>query len=121
MQSLKLDDSGDLIILSGNLQMVTGPEEIVQCCALAIGTNKGEWALDPEMGIDFARITGKGVTEEEIRDELTAGVLQEPRMQTVETVSVTFDRLKRTATADFTATAVNGDIITIEGVETVVG
>lgn len=121
MQSFKLDASGDLIFLSGELQLVSGPEEIAQCCALAIGTNKGEWMLDPEMGIDFARITGKGVTEEEIRDELTAGVLQELRIQTVDTVTVTFDRARRTATADFTATAVNGDVITIEGVETIVG
>jgi phage baseplate assembly protein W len=121
MQSLKLDASGDLVLLSGELQLVSGPDEIAQCCKLAVGTNKGEWVLDPEMGIDFARVTGKGVTEEEIRDELTAGVLQEPRIQTVDTVTVTFDRKNRTATADFTATAVNGDVITIEGVDTVVG
>ncbi|OMF28298.1 DUF2634 domain-containing protein [Paenibacillus sp. FSL H8-0259] len=121
MQSLKLDDSGDLIFLSGELQLITGPDEIAQCCELALGTNKGEWILDPDMGIDFARITGKGVTEEEIRDELTSGVLQEPRIQTVDTVNVTFDRQRRTATANFTAMAVNGDVIKIEGVDTVVG
>ncbi|MEK3963557.1 DUF2634 domain-containing protein [Paenibacillus sp. FSL H7-0323] len=121
MQSIKLDISGDLVFLDGELQLISGPEEIAQCCTLAAGTNKGEWILDPEMGIDFKRITGKGVTEEEIRDELTSGVLQEPRIQSVDTVTVTFDRMKRTATADFTATAVNGDVITVEGVETVVG
>lgn len=121
MQSLKLDDTGDLIFLSGELQLISGPDEIAQCCALAVGTNKGEWILDPDMGIDFKRITGKGVTEEEIRDELVAGVLQEPRIQTVDTVTITFDRAHRTATADFMATAVNGDVIKIEGVDTVVG
>ncbi|GGF77188.1 hypothetical protein GCM10010912_22830 [Paenibacillus albidus] len=121
MQSLKIDASGDLVITGGELQMVTGPEEIAQCCKLVLGTNQGEWFLDPELGIDFSRITGKGVTADEVRSEMTAGILQEPRVSEVNDVVVTFDRPNRTVTADITATAVNGDVVTIEGVETVVG
>lgn len=121
MQSLKLDDTGDLVILDGELQLVTGPEEIAQCCKLALGTAKGEWFLDPEIGIDFTRITGKGVTADEVRSEITDGILQEPRVQEVEDVQVSFDPVNRTVTANITAVAVNGDVITIEGVDTVVG
>lgn len=101
--------------------MVSGPEEIAQSCRMAMGTNKGEWFLDLDFGIDFSRITGKGVAEEDVRDELTEGMFQEPRIQTVDNVEVVFDRANRTFTATIAATGVNGDIITVEGVETVVG
>ncbi|WP_379142381.1 DUF2634 domain-containing protein [Paenibacillus sp. sgz500992] len=121
MQSLMLDASGDLVFLGDDLQLVTGPDEIAQCCKLVLGTNQGEWFLDPELGIDFSRITGKGVTADEVRSELTVGMLQEPRITEVNDVVVTFDRSNRTVSANITATAINGDVIKIEGVDTVVG
>lgn len=121
MLSLKLDASGDLVFSGGELQMVSDLEEIAQSCKLALGTNKGEWFLDPDLGIDFGRITGKGVTVEDVRDELTDGMFQDPRIQTVESVDVVLDTKSRAMTASIVATSVNGEIITIEGVEKVVG
>ncbi|MFD1777004.1 DUF2634 domain-containing protein [Paenibacillus rhizophilus] len=121
MLSLKVDETGDLVFAGGELQLVSGPEEIAQSCRMAVGTNKGEWFLDLDFGIDFSRIMGKSVTEDDVRDELTEGMFQEPRIQTVDSVDVIFDRAARTFTADIKATSVNGDIITVEGVETVVG
>ncbi|AIQ61863.1 hypothetical protein PSTEL_00695 [Paenibacillus stellifer] len=121
MLSLKVDDTGDLVFSGGELRMVSGPEEIAQCCRMILGTNKGEWFLDLDFGIDFSRILGKDVTEEDVRDELTEGMLREPRIQTVDNVDVVFDRAARTVTATITATAINGDIITVEGVEKIVG
>lgn len=121
MLSLKVDDTGDLVFSGGELQMVSGPEEIAQCCRMAIGTNKGEWFLDLDFGVDFSRILGKGVTDEDVRDELTEGMFQDPRVQTVDAVNVVFDRSARKFTADIKATGINGDVITVEGVDQIVG
>ncbi|GBF73045.1 hypothetical protein PA598K_01330 [Paenibacillus sp. 598K] len=121
MFALRVDAFGDLVLLDGELQTVSGPEEIAQGCRLTLGTRAGEWFLDPVHGLDFDAIIGKDVSGESYRDAIAAALLQEPRIQTVDEVTVVFDRAERTAKVHVTASAINGDIITIEGVETVVG
>lgn len=116
MLTIKLDDTGDIMIHSGQLQMTTGSEEIAQSCRLILGVNKGEWFLNPELGIDHSKFLGKNVSRDEMQDEITSGLLQEPRVQTVETVNFEIDRAARKLTVSFKATATNGEIITAEGV-----
>lgn len=115
MQSLKLAN-GDLVIEGGELLMVEGPEELAQSVRLTLGTNKGEWFLDPDMGIDFAVFNAKQPSIEAMRDEIRAGLHQEPRIATVEEIDIMSDRVARTQLVTFVATATNGDTVT-EGVE----
>ncbi|PAD73664.1 DUF2634 domain-containing protein [Paenibacillus campinasensis] len=116
MISLKVDQSGDLVFAGGEMVTIEGPEELAQCCRLGIGTNKNEWFLNPDMGINFKLFLGKEIDEAQMRDELTAGLLQESRIQSVENVEFTINRKSRTMLVTFTATGINGETIQ-EGVE----
>lgn len=117
MISLKLDETGDLVFSGGDLVMIEGPEELAQCGRAAIGTNKGEWFLNPDAGITFSKFLGKEINEAEMRDELTAGLLQEDRIQSVEDIDFTINRKSRTMLVNFTAVGTDGERILVEGVQ----
>lgn len=117
MQSFKLTADGDLEFDSrGDLVMVEGDEELAQCCRVAIGTNEGEWFLNPEIGLAFRLFLGKLASEEEMRNELTRALLQEERIENVDDVTFTVDRAARLLTVTFKATGTSGEIIQQEGV-----
>ena len=112
MQSLKLSETGDILMsASGNLVMVEGTEEIAQCCHIGTGTNKGEWFLNPDMGITFSKFLGKQINEEEMREELTQGLMQEERIQSVDLIKFTVEKNSRTLLVTFDATSTEGERI----------
>ncbi|ETT45213.1 hypothetical protein C162_21793 [Paenibacillus sp. FSL R7-269] len=117
MFTIKLDDTGDIALQSGQLQMISGPDEIAQSCRLILGVQKGEWFLNPELGIDHKKFLGKGVSRDEMQDEIISGLLQEPRIQSVDAIEFSFNRQLRQLIVSFTATGTNGEVITMEGVE----
>ncbi len=114
MKTLLLRD-GDLVFAGGELQMVEGPEEVAQSCRVILGTRQGEWFLNPDMGIDFDVFLGKNPIREQMEDELRAGLDQELRIQSVE--DITINKTDRTQIVSFTATAVDGQVISEEEVE----
>lgn len=117
MQSLKLDGTGDLLFdAAGELMLLEGTEEVAQCCQIGIGTNKGEWFLNPTMGITFSLFLGKQVNEEEMRSELIEGILQDERIQSVDSVDFIINGKERTMSVSFVASSINGDVIQAKGV-----
>ncbi|HEY2493246.1 MAG TPA: DUF2634 domain-containing protein [Paenibacillus sp.] len=117
MQSLKLDQTGDIIFNhAGDLETLEDTMEVAQCCQIGIGTNKGEWFLNPDMGIPFSKFLGKQINEEEMRDELTVGLLQEERIQSVDRIEFTINQNSRTLLVTFEATTIDGEQIQVEGV-----
>lgn len=113
MQSLKLVN-GDLVFEGGELLMIDGPDELAQSAQLTLGTNKGEWFLDPDLGIDFDVFNAKRPSIEAMRDEIRAGLQQEPRITTVEEIDVISDRVARVQLVTFVATSIDGDAVTEE-------
>lgn len=103
--------NGDLVIEDGELLMVEGAAEIAQCCEIIIGTNKGEWFLNPGLGIEFSKLHGKNVTEEAVREQIRAGLRQEPRIDTVESIAVVLDNRTRESKVTFVATSTNGEVV----------
>lgn len=59
MKSFALDENGDLLIKNGEIQMVSGAELTQQKVKTVLSTNKGEWSLNVDEGIDFKNILGK--------------------------------------------------------------
>jgi len=116
LQSLKLVN-GDITFENGELVIIEGGEELAQCCRVGLGTNSGEWFLNPELGIEFMLFLDKNPNEEEMRDELMRGLLQEERIQTIEDVQFSVDHKARTMTISFTAMSVNGEKIEERGIE----
>ncbi|RPK29876.1 DUF2634 domain-containing protein [Paenibacillus xylanexedens] len=120
MQSLKLID-GDIQFENGDLLLVDGTEEVVQCCAITLGTRTGEWFLNPEVGIDFDMFLGKDFHEEAARDELIRALLTDERIESVEDVTFEVNRQERTMSVSFVAIGTNGEVVEQEGVEIGVG
>ena len=76
MKGFMLDDTGDVVIKSGAVQMVNGNELLKQTIKTILGTNKGEWPLNPDEGIAFSNVLGKGISEELIMEEIQQGLTQ---------------------------------------------
>ena len=54
-----LDESGDVVIQSGDIQMVNGVELTMQTIKSVLGTQKGEWFFNANEGINLNEILGK--------------------------------------------------------------
>lgn len=59
MKGFKLDESGDVSIRSGEIEMTHGAELTMQTIKSVLGTQKGEWFLNHNEGINHDNILGK--------------------------------------------------------------
>ena len=62
---------GDIVI-----QMISGDNLLKQKVQTVLGSNKGEWILNRDEGIEFSDILGKGNSEDIIRSEIQNGLNQ---------------------------------------------
>lgn len=77
MRSFALDENGDLLIEKGQIQMVHGSDLTKQKIKTVLNTQKGEWFLNWQQGINRNEILGKRMPEEEeIISEMQDGVSQ---------------------------------------------
>jgi phage baseplate assembly protein W len=112
LKTLKLID-GDLVFEKNDFQLIEGEEEIQQCAEIILGTNKKEWFLNPEFGIDFNNLIGK-VTDGQIENEILEGLAQEPRIESIENVAITRNKFNRKANVTFEATLANDETLESE-------
>lgn len=110
MQSPRLND-GDLWIDHNDLVLVEGTEELAQCCEIVLGTNQGEWFLNPSLGIDFSKLNGKMINQEEAKEEIRKGLRQEIRIKTIDEITVNLDTKSRESLITFTATSEDGEVV----------
>lgn len=103
MQGFKLDDKGDLSITNGVLDMTSDDNLTVQTLKTVLSTNKGEWFLNADEGINFSMILDKGVTEDMIRTQVNEALLQVDKELYLSNFAVVFDKTKRTAKVSFKA------------------
>ena len=116
MKSLLLSEDGDLIIERGDFVEVEGVDEIVQRFRFILRTNKGEWFLNPDEGIDFKVFWQKLPDEEEIRLALEDAVSQVPEIDRIENIRIDFDRRNRVLTVSFVAVLTTGEEVELEEV-----
>ncbi len=109
MFSLLLKD-GDIVIENNDLQLVEGPEEVAQSVAVVLGTNKEEWFLNLDKGIEYSNVLGKS-TDAQARNEIIQGIAQEPRIDTVDVLTIMDDKNTRTRLIKFEATSTDGEVI----------
>jgi hypothetical protein len=91
--------NGDTFV-DGDLVMVGGQEELRQNIENRLSVNIGEWFLNIKMGLDYAAITGKGVTDEEIDFAIRECCLQDERVKEVKNIKIFRDAKQRTANID---------------------
>lgn len=112
MKTIKLDATGDIALEKGDFLMVDGVEEIRQALYLSLATNKREWFLNPEFGLDFRAVTGK-VNDSQIRAAIIAAISQEERLELIEDLIINKDRQSRRLSVFFRVRIRSGE--TIEG------
>ncbi|MGG0757886.1 DUF2634 domain-containing protein [Brevibacillus laterosporus] len=114
MQSLRLVDDDLTFDERGELVWVDQVEEIAQCVQRILSTNKGEWFLNPSMGIRFSVFFEKIPNWDKMREEIRQGIFQEPRIQTVESIDFQVNHKHRSLSIQFVATANTGEEINQE-------
>lgn len=116
MKGFALDKDGDAIVENNKIKMVKGRELIRQTVQTVLGTNKGEWFLNIEEGIDFNNLLGKKKSDEIIRNEILQGLQQVDSSFVLDSFKCDFDRNGRTLTVSFKAKNSAGEEITDEEV-----
>ena len=59
---------GGDIVVDGDLVQVDGQEELRQNIENRLSVNKNEWFLNLGLGLNYAAISGKGITDKQIED-----------------------------------------------------
>lgn len=91
---------GGDIVVDGDLILVKGQEELRQNIENRLSINKNEWFLNLGLGMDYAAITGKGITDKQIELAVRECCLQDSRVKEVREVRVTRDSRLRTVNID---------------------
>lgn len=100
---------GDVFIDQNTIQMVDGDELLKQSAESVIGTNKKEWFLNEDEGINFDNLFQKVANEELILNELVQGLAQIDQSFVV--VSFNVERAERGLHITFSARNDKGEVI----------
>ncbi len=103
--------NGDIVIESGDIEMVTGSELTRQTVESILNTNKGEWFLDIDEGINFDNILGKPKSDEIKRNEVLDGLTQVDETFRLDTFAT--ETKDRNQTITFTAHNEDGETVEV--------
>lgn len=114
MKGFMLNDSGDLVIKNGEIQMVTDNELTVQTVQFVLNTNKGEYFFDFDEGINFKNILGvKEIDESVLKSEIMSALSQVDTSLELDTMDLSFDTSTRKLHVKFTAKTNNGEVVEV--------
>jgi hypothetical protein len=110
MKGFLVDERGDIVIVNGSIALVENIDLKAQTLRTVMGTNKGEWFLNDEEGIDFSYMLGKGITEDMQLAQCKDACNQVDESLTVVDFRRTLDKTTRKAEIYFKAQGDNVDI-----------
>ena len=114
MKGFQLDDKGDLLMEHGRIRMIEGNELLRQTCQCVLGTNQGEWALNPQEGVNRrVLLPDKRPDAEAIQAELLAGLQQVDESFSLQTFSCNVEKGRRLV-VNFSAANGEGQDVTGE-------
>lgn len=109
-------ESRDLVFdEDGSFRKIYDKDTTVQNVRHALSTWKEEFFADPSHGTDYESVVGKNqneIEDEEIKDIIREAVFQEPDVQRVDSIAVSYDR--RTLIVQVSATLTDGENIALE-------
>ncbi len=111
MKGFALDGNGDIIIEKNKIKMVDGIELTRQTVQTVLGTNKKEWFLNIDEGINFNNLLGKKKDDDIIRNEIIQGLQQVDSSFVLETFNCDFDRKHRKLKIEFSAKNSDGETV----------
>ena len=111
MKSFKI--TADDLVLDGqnNLAMVENKEEEQQSIQRLLSTGQGEWFLNVIHGLAYQELLGKGLDEDRARLAITESLFQEPRVETVESITFELDRANRKLQVSMTVKMLSGNLL----------
>lgn len=118
MKAPKIVD-GDVAFESNDVVFIGEDEEIMQSVQTILQTNKGEWFLNTDFGLERSVFFQKPFDETLASDAIREAVAQEERIQRIE--DITFERNGRTLKVSLTLIKKDGGTLSIEGVNIGVG
>lgn len=111
MRTFKIVD-GDLVFDGqNNLAMVEGHDEEAQAIERLLTTNTEEWFLNIEHGLDYRKLHGKGISDEEIFLAVMQALAQEERIEEVESLEILRNNKNRTVGINFRCRMVSGEVL----------
>lgn len=90
-----MDTSGDVEMKHKQIQMIEGDEVVRQRIWSVLSTNKGEWVLNPDEGINFRNILGKRKTPVDTEDSTLQKYYEDKISDIKEDTSALTKRLER--------------------------
>lgn len=70
MKDLALDESGDILIESGDIKLIRDQQQEIQKIRQILGTKLGEWKYNKNEGIDFDALFQKNPDPNRIRETI---------------------------------------------------
>ena len=116
MKGFAINETGDVAIVNNKIPVVSGPVLLRQKVKNVLSTNKGEWFLDLNEGIDFGNLLGKGITEDLVRYEIEQGLEQVDSSFTITEFSCKIDNNNRKVKVFFKAQTSTGEEVEVENV-----
>lgn len=99
----------------GSFKKIFDKDTTVQNVRHALSTWREEFFADLEHGADYESVVGRNqneIEDEEIKEVIREAVFQEPDVQRIDEIAVSYDR--RTLIVQLSATLVNGESIALE-------
>jgi phage baseplate assembly protein W len=110
MLAPKIDDDYDIIINDkGNIEMLSGLDEIAQSIQILLSVNKGEWAFNIDFGLDYSAFIDESSNLEYIKAKILQALDTDERIIEVEEFDMEFIPETRTIKIDLKMRVQNGE------------
>lgn len=97
--------SNDLVIKDNDLMLIDNAERVAQQIQISLNFWLGEWFLNTNEGVPYLEyILVKNPNENHIRQILTEAIENIEGVETVKSMELTFERVKRVLTVNYTVT-----------------
>jgi len=104
-KTLKVTETGDMDFTGNSFSIITDSEELNQSIKSILSIRKGEWFLDTEFGLSHENLIGAEFDEDKIELDVREALSNEERIETIESISASFDTETRKVTISFRVTA----------------
>jgi len=109
MTDIKLSADGDLEIVDGDMVIIDGPEAIRQHLNVRLAFFRGEWFLDPSLGVPyFERVLRKPLRQTVLASVFRDAILETPGVKALDRLEFDVDAATRRLTVSFTAITDSG-------------
>ncbi len=111
MKDIKLDASGDLEILGGDLTLIDESEQVAQNIKTRLLTIEGEWILDYTRGVPwFDKVFAPSTSIEERNALIKRAILGTKGVKAITKYEFAMDYIERTFYVSFEATTDYGEV-----------